>query len=101
MHAMKSGKERNGSVRQRVILLVRHRLAPLVAAILARNFKGDVGEPAILLRAVPVLHVRRNGDDRAGDEAHRGLAFFLIPALARGADEHLPAALRGVMDVPP
>ena len=34
-----------------------YRLAPLVLAILAGNLHGDMAEPAVLLRSVPVLDV--------------------------------------------
>ena len=59
-----------------------------------------MGKPAVLLCAVPVLHVRRNGDHRARHKAHGRLALLLIPALAGRADNHLPAALGRVVDVP-
>ena len=82
---------------QRVILCVADRLAPLVAAVLAGNLNGDMAEPAVGLRTVPVLDIRRNGDDIADAQTLRGLALLLIPALAVNTDEQLSAAaLRAV-----
>ena len=85
---------------QRVILCVADRLAPLVAAVLAGNLNGDMAEPAVGLCAVPVLDIRRNGDDIADAQTLRGLALLLIPALAVDADEQLSAAALRVVDVP-
>ena len=85
---------------QRVILCVADRLAPLVAAVLAGNLNGDMAEPAVGLRTVPVLDVRGDGDDIADAQALRGLALLLIPALAVDADEQLSAAALRVVDVP-
>ena len=51
-------------------------------------------------RSVPVLHIRRDVDDIARKHLHGRLAFFLIPAPAGYADQHLPAAFRGVVNVP-
>ena len=79
---------------QRVILCVADRLAPLVAAVLAGNLNGDMAEPAVGLRTVPVLDIRRNGDDIADAQTLRGLALLLIPALAVNTDEQLSAAVR-------
>ena len=85
---------------QRVILCVADRLAPLVAAVLAGNLNGDMAEPAVGLRTVPVLDIRRNGDDIADAQTLRGLALLLIPALAVNTDEQLSAAALRVVDVP-
>ena len=85
---------------QRVILCVADRLAPLVAAVLAGNLNGDMAEPAVGLRTVPVLDIRRNGDDIADAQTLRGLALLLIPALAGGTQQQLSAALGGMVDVP-
>ena len=49
---------------------------------------------------MPVLHVGRNLDDRAGHEAHSRLSFFLVPAFAGSADKNLPAAFAGMMHMP-
>lgn len=48
---------------------------------------------------MPVLHIRGNHDDAAIVQADGVLALFLIPALARGADQQLPAAFGGMVDV--
>ena len=85
---------------QRVILCVADRLAPLVAAVLAGNLNGDMAEPAVGLRTVPVLDIRRNGDDIADAQTLRGLALLLIPAIAVNTDEQLSAAALRVVDVP-
>ena len=85
---------------QRVILCVADRLAPLVAAVLAGDLNGDMAEPAVGLRTVPVLDIRRNGDDIADAQTLRGLALLLIPALAVNTDEQLSAAALRVVDVP-
>ena len=37
------------------IRLVRHRFAPFVRRLFARHFDGEVAEPAVFLRAVPML----------------------------------------------
>lgn len=85
---------------QRVILCVADRLAPPVAAVLAGNLNGDMAEPAVGLRTVPVLDIRRNGDDIADAQTLRGLALLLIPALAVNTDEQLSAAALRLVDVP-
>ena len=82
------------------IRLIRDRLAPFVLAVFAGDFNGDVAEPAVGLSAVPVLDVGGDHDDAALLQADGGLALFLIPALACGADQQLAAALGGVVDVP-
>ena len=82
------------------ILGVRDGLAPLVARLRARDLEREMREPTMLLGTVPVLDARGNLDNVAGREALRRLALFLIPARAVNTDEHLPAALLRVMDVP-
>ena len=57
-------------------------------------------EPAALLGAVPMLYLGGNCHDIAGLQALGRLALLLIPALTIHTDQHLPAALRGVMDMP-
>ena len=59
-----------------------------------------MAEPAAGLRTVPVLDIRRNGDDIADAQTLRGLALLLIPALAVNTDEQLSAAALRVVDVP-
>ncbi len=48
---------------------------------------------------MPVLDIGGNGNDHARRKADGRLAFFLIPALARRADQQLPAALRGMIPI--
>ena len=45
--------------------LVRHRLAPFVGRILPRHFQGEMAEPAVLFRAVPMLDIGQNFHDIA------------------------------------
>ena len=82
------------------VFLVRDRFEPLVGRALAGNLEGEVGEPAVGRGAVPVLHVGRDVDHVARSEADGLLALLLVPAASGHADEHLPAALRGAVDVP-
>ena len=56
---------------QFLILLVAHGFQPLVGRALAGDFHRNVGEPAVLLRAVPVLDLGRNDDDVAGPATHK------------------------------
>ena len=82
------------------IVFVVYCLQPLVAGLFAGHFHGNVAKPAVRLGTVPVLHLRRNDNDRSRGEAYCIFPFFLIPAFARGAAEDLPAAGFRVMDVP-
>ena len=75
-------------------------LAPLVAAALAGHFQGNVAEPAVLLRAVPMLHLSGDHYHAAGGQADGRLALFLIPALTGRAQQQLPAALGRMVNVP-
>ena len=59
-----------------------------------------MGEPAVLGRAVPVLHACRNGDHIAGMEFSGLLAPLLIPTPAVGTQQNLSAALGRLVDVP-
>ncbi len=83
-----------------VVFLVRHGFQPFVGGVLACDFEGQVGKPAVGSRAVPVLHVGGDVDDRAGQDFLCRLAFLLVPAASGYADQHLSAALRGLVDVP-
>ena len=85
---------------QRVVLLVVHGFEPLVARVLTGEPKDQVAEPAVGGGAMPMLDVCRNLDDIAGVQTLRGLALFLVPALAVDADQHLSAALACVVDMP-
>ena len=95
-----SGGSPAGHRSERFVFRVAHRLAPLVGARLAGHLDGNVAEPAVPLGAVPVLDLRRDDDDSAGLQADRLFALLLVPALAGGADQQLPAARPGVVDVP-
>lgn len=77
---------------QCVVRLIIHGLEPLVGAVLAREAKGQVAEPAACLGAVPVLDVRGDLHDVAGRKALGGLVLFLVPALALNADKNLAAS---------
>ena len=77
-----------------------YRLAPLVLAILAGNLHGDMAEPAVLLRSVPVLDVGGDHHDAALVQADGGLAFLLVPALASRAEQELTASFVRVVDMP-
>ena len=77
-----------------------YRLTPLVLAILAGNLHGDMAEPAVLLRAVPVLDVGGDHHDAALVQADGGLALLLVPALASRADQELAASFVRVVALP-
>ena len=77
-----------------------YRLTPLVLAILAGNLHGDMAEPAVLLRSVPVLDVGGDHHDAALVQADGSLAFFLVPALARRAEQELTTSFVRVVDMP-
>lgn len=81
-------------------MLVAHGLQPLIASVLTRHFDGEVAKPRVGLGAMPVLLACRDDNDRAGFEAYGFLSFGLVPAAAGSAQQNLPAALRGVVDVP-
>ena len=85
---------------ERCVFRVRNGFTPLVACLLAGALDGDVAEPAVLLRAVPVLDPRRDGHHVAGVQGLRGLARLLIPAQTVRAQQQLAAAGLRVMDVP-
>lgn len=85
---------------ERCVFRVRDGLQPLVARLLAGALDGDVAEPAVLLRAVPVLDPGRDGHHVAGVQGLCALARLLIPAQAVRAQQQLAAAGLRVMDVP-
>ena len=82
------------------VFRVRDGLQPLVARLLAGALDGDVAEPAVLLRAVPVLDPGRDGHNIAGVQGLRGLSRLLIPAQTVRAQQQLAAAGLRVVDVP-
>ena len=59
-----------------------------------------MAEPAVLLRAVPVLDPGRDGHDVAGVQGLCALARLLIPAQTVRAQQQLAAAGLRVVDVP-
>ena len=83
-----------------VIFLIAHSLLPLVGCVLARNFKGEVGKPAVFCGTMPMLHVGRNMDDCAWEDFLCRLSFLLIPATSGYTYQHLPATLCSVVRVP-
>ena len=58
---------------------------------------GEVLEPAVLGRAVPVFDLCRDGDYSPGGHLNCRLAPFLVPALSGDADQDLDLL---VVDVP-
>ena len=68
--------------------------------MLTGNLHGDMAEPAILFRAVPVLDIGGNHHDAALIQTDSGLAFFLIPAFTSRADQELTAAFVCMMNMP-
>ena len=85
---------------ERCVFRVRNGFTPLVARLLAGALDGDVAEPAVLLRAVPVLDPGRDGHHVAGVQGLRALACLLIPAQTIRAQQQLAAAFCRVVDVP-
>lgn len=83
-----------------VIFLIAHSLQPLIGSVLARYFKGEVGEPAVFCSTMPMLYVGWNMDDCAWENLLCRLAFFLIPVASGNTYQHLPTALCGVVRVP-
>ena len=76
-------------------------IAPISAVgITDQRHRDDC--PAVRLDDLPegVIDGLLDDDDVAGVQASRGLAFLLVPAASRDADEDLPAAPGGVVDVP-
>lgn len=85
---------------ERCVFRVRDGLQPLVARLLAGALDGDVAEPAVLLRAVPVLDPGRDGHHVAGVQGLCALACLLIPAEPIGTQKQLTAAGLCMVDVP-
>lgn len=85
---------------QLAVRFVRNRLTPFVGCLFTGHLNGQVGKPAILGRAMPVLDFRRDDDHIAGVQFTRRLAPFLIIATACRAEQNLPAALLGMVDMP-
>lgn len=68
--------------------------------MLTGNLHGDMAEPAILFRAVPVLDIGGNHYDAALMQTDSGLAFFLIPAFTSRADQELTASFVCMVNMP-
>ena len=77
--------------------LVRDGLQPFVGRALTGDLHGQMREPAVRSRAVPVLHADRNVHHVAGVQLRRRLALLLIVAAPGHTDQNLTAALRGVV----
>ena len=83
-----------------VVFFVGDRLQPFVGSVFARDFKGEMRKPTVGCRPMPMLHVGRNVNDIARKQLHGCFAFFLIPSATGHAHQHLPAAFRGMVNVP-
>ena len=68
--------------------------------MLTGNLHGDMAEPAILFRTVPVLDIGGNHYDAALMQTNSGLAFFLIPAFTSRADQELTASFVCMVNMP-
>lgn len=62
------------------VFLIGYRLTPLVRAVLARNLDGEMAEPTVRSRSVPVLNLGRNVDAVARLHLDSFLALLLIVA---------------------
>ena len=78
------------------VLFVGHGLAPFVRAVGARGLEGHVAHPTVGGGTVPVLHVGRDVHHITRDDLAGGLSPLLVPALAVGAQQDLPAARKAV-----
>lgn len=82
------------------ILFIANGFAPLAMAVFSWNFHSKVREPAIRRCAMPMLYAGSYVNNVARMEFLRLLAPLLIIAAAGNADEYLPSALIGLMNVP-
>lgn len=78
-------------LRQLIVLSAIDGLHPDGGPFLGVYFNGEVGKPAVLCRAVPVLDMRGDVDDVARLQFTCGLAPFLVPAAAGGNEQRLTA----------
>ena len=85
---------------QRVVVLIIYGFEPFRFPVFPGNFNGQMLEPAVLGRAVPVLDTFGNIDDVAGMKLAGFFSPFLVPAASADADQHLSAAFTGMMDMP-
>lgn len=82
------------------VILVAHRLEPLVAGLLAGHLNGQMGEPAVGGSAMPMLNAGGNEDGIARMQLHGLLAPLLIVTTAAYAHKGLASASSGMMYVP-
>ena len=81
-----------------VVLLVRDRLKPFIAGFSSGgDVGGDMLEPTVLCRAVPMLHAFRNVNHIPSLQLDGRLSPFLVPAFAADADQDLSCS---VMNMP-
>ena len=80
--------------------LVGDGLQPFVGGLLAGDLEGQVREPAVGCRSMPMLDIRGDVNDRTGQDPYGGFALLLIPTLTSYADKHLSASFGRAMDVP-
>lgn len=85
---------------QRIIMPRIDRFQPFGRGFFTGTFHRQMAEPAVRLRAVPMLDVGRNRHHISWLQAAGRLVLFLIPALTVYADEQPTAAVLCTMDVP-
>ena len=82
------------------VLFIIYRFQPLHFSILAGYFDGKMLEPTVTSRTMPVLDTLGDVHYIARMKLAGFLTPFLVPAAATDADQHLSAALAGMMDMP-
>ena len=82
------------------IYLIRYRLTPLIGCLLARYFHGQMGEPGIRCRTMPVLDFRRDVDAVTRLHLDGLFSLFLLVTTSGYTYEDLSAATLCMMDVP-
>ena len=85
---------------QFIVFVSVNALQPFVACSLAFNFNGEMSEPGILRRAVPMLYFSGNIDERTRRHLHGILPPFLIVAASADTNQQLTAAVFGVVNMP-
>ena len=85
---------------QLAVFLIGDRLQPFIGTVHAGDLQGQMGEPAVGSRAVPVLDAGGDVDHVAGMQFPGRLAPLLIVAVSGHAEQHLTAALLGLVDMP-
>jgi len=99
-HPIPCARVRAAPLFERAVLRGVHRFQPLRRGVLAGNFNGQVGKPAVLCRAVPVLYLSRNVDAVAWIHLNCRLALLLIVSASTDTYKDLSATALCVMDVP-